>query len=217
MQNNEIYINWNDAIHYLWNRKLVIFLFALAGLLLGLYNTKNITTLYEVKIPYTSEYSWITYDVIKFTDGKWRVSGVRNKPLKDSGIKGYFIHMTTNPGKMNLYLSELSTLSNKLAEKQYTTFLEQRKNIYSNYPKHVQASNGVSNMLHNIEDFIFLYENNRLVMFEAINPNTVASMSSNIGITKIKSRKKITIALFIFLSIALIIFILLTKYALSKR
>ena len=217
MQNNEIYINWNDAIHYLWNRKLVIFLFALAGLLLGLYNTKNITTLYEVKIPYTSEYSWITYDVIKFTDGKWRVSAVRNKPLKDSGIKGYFIHMTTNPGEMNLYLNELSTLSNKLAEKQYTTFLEQRKNIYSNYPKHVQSSNGVSNMLHNIEDFIFLYENNRLVMFEAINPMTVASMSSNIGITKIKSRKNITIALFIFLSIALIIFILLTKYALSKR
>ncbi len=54
-------------------------------------------------------------------------------------------------------------------------------------------------------------------MFEAINPMTVASMSSNIGITKIKSRKNITIALFIFLSIALIIFILLTKYALSKR
>ncbi len=72
-------------------------------------------------------------------------------------------------------------------------------------------------MLHNIEDFIFLYENKKLVMFEAINPMTVASMSPNIGITKIKSRKNITITLFIFLSIALIIFILLTKYALSKR
>ena len=188
MDDKDIRVNWLDLFRFIWSKRIVIIFVLIATVFISLIATSDFERKYMVKIPYTTMYGWNHADVVSETSGEWRVIRTKNKDLIDINIKGFFVHETLNPKKINTYLEKLDKISNDIGNQTRRDTLSKLEVLMS-APQEIRSSDSNAKSILDAKIFLKNYDAGRKSPFKVMHPDMFPFMSNKIGIIKMKNEK----------------------------